>query len=79
MLARDMDKMSVPFKEIHVCFYHNFKFYLCCELCGGGGGNNDEDYDGVFFSYDFYFVLVKNAHMVSHIICLCNGALNSNQ
>lgn len=25
MLARDTDKMSGPFKERHVCFYHNFE------------------------------------------------------
>lgn len=42
--------------RMFVCFYHNFEFYLCCELCGG---DNDNDNYVDVFSYDFYFVLVK--------------------
>lgn len=40
-LARDMDKTEecVPLTR-HVCFYHNFQFYLCCELCGSDGGGS---------------------------------------
>lgn len=53
-------------KKIHVCFYHNFKFYLCCELCGGDDGNNDNNYDGVF-SYDFIFCACeKRTYGIAH-------------
>ena len=60
-LARDTDKMSGPFKEMHVCFYHDSEYYLCCELCGGGGRKDeDDDYDGVC-SNDFLFCVCETS------------------